>query len=224
MARFLPPAGKFTILFALTLAPASARPQQGAAGPPAAPQAKRAERAPSAYGNPAPAAPPTRVYAPPYTSADASRDAYLRGEARRQSLVAQQLGAIERLKQYASSYLPYDRDIYYRPAYGPRVLHPRLEYGRSALYSRGVIGGRFEPWPVVEGDIWGRPYLRSVEQPIGQRQTQTGPNRWESHPIYARPAAVEPTRLPQAAERAGPAPAAPPAAPVSPPPASGREF
>ncbi len=58
----------------------------------------------------------------------------------------------------------------------------------------------FEPWPYVPGDIYGYYFPPLVRQPIGQRQIQTGPNRWESHTVYAEdlePAAqpvVEPGR------------------------------
>jgi len=40
----------------------------------------------------------------------------------------------------------------------------------------------------VPGDVWGYPaYYQPARQPIGQQQTQTGPNRWESHPVYDPP-------------------------------------
>jgi hypothetical protein len=44
-------------------------------------------------------------------------------------------------------------------------------------------------WPVWPGP--GLPYMSAagarVRQSIGQRQEQTGPRRWESHPVYAPP-------------------------------------
>src|SRR5207237_8435661 len=40
----------------------------------------------------------------------------------------------------------------------------------------------------VPGDIWGYgAYYQPARQPIGQQQSQTGPNRWESHPVYDPP-------------------------------------
>ena len=66
-------------------------------------------------------------------------------------------------------------------------------YGVNPAWSgwrQGATGplSVFEPWPYVAGDIWGyRAYYQPARQPIGQVQTQTGPNRWESHPIYNPP-------------------------------------
>ena len=39
----------------------------------------------------------------------------------------------------------------------------------------------------MPGDIWGYTYYSPMRQPIGQHQVQTGPNRWESHPVYDPP-------------------------------------
>jgi hypothetical protein len=64
-------------------------------------------------------------------------------------------------------------------------------------------GDIFEPWPIVAGDIWGYPFFDPIPQPIGQRQIQTGPNRWESHPVYAAPAGPLPIAPPPAADRPG---------------------
>ena len=46
-------------------------------------------------------------------------------------------------------------------------------------------------------DIWGYPWFDYVEQPIGRTRIQTGPHRWESHPIYPGPyLAPAPSTLP----------------------------
>jgi hypothetical protein len=46
----------------------------------------------------------------------------------------------------------------------------------------------FQPWPYVPGNIYGYPaYYQPARQPIGQQQLQTGPNSWESHPVYDPP-------------------------------------
>jgi hypothetical protein len=39
----------------------------------------------------------------------------------------------------------------------------------------------------VPGDIWGYQHIPPSRQSIGQVQMQTGPNRWESRPVYATP-------------------------------------
>lgn len=47
--------------------------------------------------------------------------------------------------------------------------------------------------------LWGYPDVTFARQPVGQRHTQTGPNRWESHPVYG-----EPVRLPTIPPVSGP--------------------
>jgi hypothetical protein len=104
-------------------------------------------------------------------------------ESRRQSLIAEQLALTEigRWRSYASGA---GGVVFYRAP-----LSLEAAYGIAPRYP---AGGVFEPWPYVPGDIWGYPYVSRVRQPIGQRQMQTGPNRWESFPIYEEDLAVEP--------------------------------
>jgi hypothetical protein len=53
-------------------------------------------------------------------------------------------------------------------------------------------------WPVwYLGDIWGDPWCDYVEQPIGRVEFQTGPNRWESRPVYLRPVPAPPMTRPK---------------------------
>jgi len=85
----------------------------------------------------------------PYDGAQASADAWLRGDYRRRSEIAMQIATIEHMKWRA----------YYQP------------------------------------NFLGYPWLDYVEQPIGRREIQTGPNRWESHPVYPAPYLVPAQRM-----------------------------
>ena len=124
-----------------------------------------------------------------YSGLDASHDAYMRNEERRRSEVSPQLDLVERLNWYASAAPYYSGDVYY----GSRSLtesshaHGRWHRRRWSAFKHGPIA---EHGRAVERDLWGRsPLVGGVRQPVGQRQIQTGPNRWESHPIYAEPPA-----------------------------------
>jgi hypothetical protein len=70
-------------------------------------------------------------------------------------------------------------------------------YTRPFGFGRGGPQTVFEPWPYVPGDIYGYPLgYQAARQPIGRIEAQTGPNRWESHPVY------EPTAAPVVTEAA----------------------
>ena len=85
---------------------------------------------------------------------------------------------------YASTYgvMPASRDYAYAYGNSPGLYYP----GYGSRYSGRPLTV-FEPWPYVPGDIWGDFYTPPLRQPVAQVQTQTGPNRWESHPIYNAP-------------------------------------
>jgi hypothetical protein len=68
----------------------------------------------------------------------------------------------------------------------------------------------------VPGDIYGYYFPPYVRQSIGQRQIQTGPNRWESHPVY--PEDVELVAPATPAVEAVPAEVPPSAPPPAEPP------
>jgi hypothetical protein len=125
------------------------------------------------------------VAAPPYDGFAAGEESYRYHEARRRQEIAGQLDTIDRLKWYAGQPI----------APGVPVLRdpPSLDYiygtGRWSRFgpaSRGVLLGPdvFEPWPIVPGDIFGYPPLEPARQPVGFFTGQTGPNRWEYHPIF----------------------------------------
>lgn len=79
----------------------------------------------------------------------------------------------------------------------------------------------FQPWPYVPANIYGYPaYYQPARQPIGQQQLQTGPNRWESHPVYDPPLTNYPPPPPVNSPWLDRTPyATPPAAPAQPLPA-----
>jgi hypothetical protein len=85
----------------------------------------------------------------------------------------------------------------------------RLIGRRGGLYMeryRSSPVSVFEPWPYIPGDIYGYSFPPPIRQPIGQRQIQTGLNRWESHPVYAEDVAP---RAPESWREIDPSPAPP---------------
>jgi hypothetical protein len=140
----------------------------------------------------------------PYDGIDAGIDAYNRAEEQRRFTVSQQRALNEDLR--ARSYLPPGPVMYYGPSIG---------YGYSSGYSNyGYAGSSYgytRRWPlgyrryeervvarpIVPTVVWPNryyginsytyPFKLPVRQPVGQQQIQTGPNRWESHPVYAEP-------------------------------------
>ncbi|QDU98122.1 hypothetical protein [Lignipirellula cremea] len=112
-----------------------------------------------------------------YDALDAGRDAYQYHEALRRSDFSRQLGLNEQLRyQAAWPWTSWSRlEAAYADPYG---------YGYGTGYRSGYPYGVLAPQAFVPGDIWGYPYNRPVPQSTGQRQVQTGPNRWESYPLY----------------------------------------
>lgn len=140
------------------------------------------------------------VYPRPYDGLQAGADAAAQHETRRLAAIHMQLDTIEWLKAAAGLPPSGSGIIYYHGGWSPGYRGPHeLQFG---------------PWfPYLVGGV---PYAAIAPQPIGRQEFQTGPNRWESHPVFAPPAALPATHLPPAV--------APP--PVAPPPAGGgpREF
>lgn len=143
----------------------------------------------------------------PYDGIQAGLDAFRLGEEQRQANVSQQLFFNDQMRFWNGYPTSGVNAIYYgylspgaMLAYGygaPVMTRANLDfvygYGVNPAWSgwgQGATGplSVFSPWPYVPGDIWGyRAYYQPARQPIGQVQTQTGPNRWESHPIYSPP-------------------------------------
>jgi hypothetical protein len=161
----------------------------------------------------------------PYDGLRAGEEAHAIGEAQRRQRLNDQLYLNDAMRaRYGWS-----------PAAGSVVWYGNAAgYGRplgidyAYAYSSNRLPGRragglyierywsppatvFEPWPYVPGDIYGYHVPPYVRQSIGQRQIQTGPNRWESHPVYADELApAEPALEPEMVE---PEMEAPPPAP-----------
>jgi hypothetical protein len=147
---------------------------------------------------------PTR----PYDGIQAGYDAYQLGEERRRANIGYQLYLNDQLKYWSGIPTSRGETIYYGvpgsfaagyygnavPLVPPANLDYTYAYGRFGPRGYGALGPGwvgpqtvFEPWPYVPGDIWGYTYYSPMRQPVGQHQEQTGPNRWESHPVYDPP-------------------------------------
>ena len=173
----------------------------------------------------------------PYDGIQAGYDAYQLGEERRQTNIGQQIYLSDRMRAlttplatygygygpYVSTYgvMPASREYAY--AYGNS---PERYYPTSGSRYSGRPLTVFEPWPYVPGDIWGDFYIPPLRQPVAQVQTQTGPNRWESHPVYNPPlyaySVLPPVNSPaldKTPYRAEPPSIVPAPRPAAPPPA-----
>lgn len=135
---------------------------------------------------------PAGETARPYDAIQAGLDAYRLGEERRQGQINQQLWANTQARTRGGWTPAYGAVLYggyaapsleYAYAYGNQPFYAGSRQQSSVFSSRTV----FEPWPYVPGDIWGYSSQAIARQPIGQVQSQTGPRRWESHPIYDPP-------------------------------------
>lgn len=143
----------------------------------------------------------------PFDGIQAGLDAFRLAEERRQANVVMQRAVNDQARLWNAA--PANLDYAY--AYG--------RGGRFGLRRGPVPLTVFEPWPYVPGDIYGfTPYF-PVRQPVGQWQGQTGPNRWESHPVYDPPLADYRPLPPVDSPLLNGTPFAPPAAPESPQPA-----
>ena len=163
----------------------------------------------------------------PYDGIQAGLDAFRLAEERRQFNVAQQLALNDQLKYWAGIPNVRGETIYYGAPAPPVNLDYAYAYGPAVVrgWRGGYVAGPltvFEPWPFVPGDIYGYTYYLPVRQPIGQWQGQTGPNRWESHPVYDPPLPNLRPLPPLEAPPAAAAPPAPPAPPAADPPAAPR--
>jgi hypothetical protein len=133
----------------------------------------------------------------PYDGIQAGLDAFRLAEEQRQAAVANQLAINDQMRAWAA--LPpvrgyttyYGYPGYTVPAIGPADLDYAYAYayGFPRLRVGLPVGAPtvFEPWPVIPGDIYGYTYIAPLRQPVGQWQGQTGPRRWESHPVYDPP-------------------------------------
>jgi hypothetical protein len=129
-------------------------------------------------------------------------------ELERQAAVRRQVQLNDAMRWRAG--LPPANGVFYYPF--PGNLESVYGYGPSHPFGPNV----FTPWPYVPGDIWGYRHVPPSRQSIGQVEIQTGPNRWESRPVYAMPPREAPAPIPAPEDF-------PPAEPVPPIPGP-REF
>lgn len=132
-------------------------------------------------------------------------------EAQRQAAVEAQIAQNQAQAQFAYPWSsPYGVTTYYRPVYpygyggyGYGSV-PYAGYG-GGIYLGGAYGSPYGYVPV--GSIYAGSSATSfgsplAKQPIGRREVQTGPNRWESYPIYSEEEIAAPP--PAMSRRTGP--------------------
>lgn len=191
------------------------------------------------------ASPPPRLepaLSDTYNSLDAGREAHQRGEARRRETIDAQVGIINELVWYNTWIRPYGLAPSLAARYAYPYFHPYRagwrrfprRFSRALRAYPGVYGPVFEPWPWVPGDIWGYPFINRVEQPLGHKVIQTGPNSYIYRPVY--PWDLQPAEGPESGPRSSPERARqapgrtdePPAAPAEevppPPPVDGPRL
>jgi hypothetical protein len=136
----------------------------------------------------------------PYDGIQAGLDAFRLAEEQRQAALAVQVATNDQMRAWSALPLARGTTILYGyptvalgapvigPAVAPAVMDLDFAYGPA---NRQFVPDPrltvFEPWPVIPGDIYGYVVTPTVRQPIGQWQGQTGPRRWESHPVYDPP-------------------------------------
>jgi hypothetical protein len=142
----------------------------------------------------------------PYDSIQAGYDAYRLAEERRRADLAHQIYVNDQVRYWAGLPTTRGETVYYYDVGGPASYAGAAFYGAAtpllppatleytyAYGRRGLLGRYrgsltvFESWPFVPDDLYGYRYYTPVRQPIGQHQEQTGPDRWESHPVYDPP-------------------------------------
>jgi hypothetical protein len=139
----------------------------------------------------------------------AGQEAYQQAEAERRAAAGAQVELNHIMRSRVPWSSPYGDTIYYAPpAYAggpgysalgtnitmhrPYGYQPQSYLGATAMYGPGT----YIPYPSLFAYAYPPPVIR---QPIGQRQVQTGPRRWESYPIYGDE--PDPASLPAPAER-----------------------
>ncbi len=107
------------------------------------------------------------------SSLQAGQEAYHRAEQQRLDAMSRQLGLSEAMRWRAA--LP-PVEAYYSPGFFGGYAGPSYSLADSIMESP------WRPWSNVD---FGYRYDNPVRQPIGVESVQTGPNTWESRPLYA---------------------------------------
>lgn len=134
----------------------------------------------------------------PLDGITAGREAHQQAEARRQAAIGAQIQANQNARYYADLAQWRDHTFYYgvpRLGYYPGAIVEDYYYRRTpfgGVYRRQSVATSPYVWPLAPTYI-APLHEDPIRQPIGQRQEQTGPNRWESYPIYATDATIGPT-------------------------------
>jgi hypothetical protein len=102
----------------------------------------------------------------PYDGIQAGLDAFRLAEEQRQTLASYQLTLNDHLKFWSGM---------------PTSRGETIYYGYASPAYAGYVPGSLLIYPLYPT------YYPVARQPIGQRQEQTAPNRWESHPVYDPP-------------------------------------
>jgi hypothetical protein len=157
---------------------------------------------------------------------NAALEAYREQEARRQAAVAEQLYQNDLQRAQAANaivlYRPLTPYYAYPGGYARATAHPSgytasyffvdpySGYGYPLLYSPYT-----SPYAGLTATAFGQSpaHAPAIRQPIGRRELQTGPNRWESFPIYGDEEELNPLpsfELPPLPDHVDPAPPAPP--------------
>jgi hypothetical protein len=138
----------------------------------------------------------------PYDGIQAGLDAFRLAEEQRQAQIGGQ-AAINDGMRFLNGYSSRGGPIYYGylppqaiAAYGfgfPVTGYPggwsEWPFDGGYAYGSGPLRSGYGS-PLASGRVWGyTANYPAVRQPVGQQQTQTGPNRWESHPVYDPPLA-----------------------------------
>ena len=116
------------------------------------------------------------IYPKAYDGFQASRDAQAYWDSRRIDAINRQVGWNQVFRDRAA--LAQTGTLFY----APYVPTPWAHAG-------GPFYDEFH-WPYSVGRIFGYGFYDAVPQPIGRREVQTGPNRWESFPVYAEDVAA----------------------------------
>ena len=143
---------------------------------------------------------PIAAQQPSLDGIQAGIDAFQQAEGQRQAAVSRQIIQNDALRYRPAWNSPYGNVTYYHRGYAGDMP---ASYYSSYSYRRGPFGGEqfqfggnsgylnqpaygYSPYGYGYGSILGPTSLPpTIRQAIGRREVQTGPNRWESFPIYA---------------------------------------
>jgi hypothetical protein len=143
----------------------------------------------------------------------AGQEAYQEFEAQRRAAAGAQIELNQILRNRLPWSSPYGDTIYYAPpgyagngyssyGYGVTMHRPFGYQPQNYLGLTAAFGpGAYIPYPSLFAYSYVAPPIR---QPIGMRQVQTGPRRWESYPVYGDevPPAAPPAVVPRERVRA----------------------